>query len=53
MIFRSINTCLYYAEKIPKQYGNYRYRDYIPAKDRVTTYCKPVYVKDGPNIYDH
>ena len=53
MIFRSINTCLYYAEKIPKQYGNYRYRDYIPAKDRITTYCKPVYVKDGPNINDH
>ena len=53
MIFRSIDVCQYYAARIPKQYGNYTYRDYIPPKDRVTAYCKPVYIQDGPNVYDH
>ena len=53
MIFRSIDVCQYYAARIPRQYGNYKYRDYIPPKDRVTAYCKPVRVQDGPNVYDH
>ena len=53
MYFRDINVCIYYAKKIPLQYGNYRWRDYVDPKDRVTAYCKPVYMKDGPNIYDH
>ena len=53
MIFRSIDVCQYYAARIPRQYGNYKYRDYIPPKDRVTAYCKPVYIQDGPNVYDH
>ena len=53
MIFRSIDTCLYYAKRIPKQYGNYRYKDLVPAEHRITAYCKPVYVKDGDYIYDH
>jgi hypothetical protein len=53
MYFRSIDVCQYYAKAIPRQYGNYSYRDRVDPKDRVTAYCKPVYVKDGPNIYDH
>ena len=53
MIFRSIDVCLYYAKRIPQQYGNFKYKTYVDPKDRDTTYCKPVYVKDGPNIYDH
>lgn len=53
MIFRSIDVCLYYAKRIPKQYGNFSYHRYIDPKDRVTAYCKPVYVQDGPNVYDH
>ena len=53
MIFRDINVCQYYAKKIPLQYGNYRHKYLIPPEDRITAYCKPVYVKDGPNIYDH
>ena len=53
MYFRSIDVCQYYAKAIPRQYGNYSYRDRVDPKDRITAYCKPVYVKDGPNIYDH
>ena len=53
MIFRSIDVCQYYAARVPKQYGNYSYRMYIDPKDRITAYCKPVYIQDGPNIYDH
>jgi hypothetical protein len=53
MIFRSIDVCQYYAKRIPRQYGNYSYNSYIDPKDRVTAYCKPVYVQDGPNVYDH
>ena len=53
MIFRSIDVCQYYAKRIPRQYGNYSYNSYVDPKDRVTAYCKPVKVQDGPNIYDH
>ena len=53
MIFRSIDVCHYYAKRIPRQYGNFSYSSYVDPKDRVTAYCKPVYVKDGPSIYDH
>jgi len=53
MYFRSIDVCQYYAKAIPRQYGNYSYSSRVDPKDRITAYCKPVYVKDGPNIYDH
>ena len=53
MIFRSIAVWQYYAKRIPRQYGNFSYSTYVDPKDRVTAYCKPVYVKDGPGIYDH
>lgn len=53
MIFRSIDVCLYYAKRIPRQYGNFKYRQYVDPEDRITSYCKPVYVQDGPNIYDY
>ena len=53
MIFRSIDVCQYYAKRIPRQYGNYSYSSLVPPEHRVTAYCKPVYVKDGSNVYDH
>jgi hypothetical protein len=53
MYFRSITTCLWYAEKIPKRYGNYAWDSYVDPRDRVTAYCKPVKIKDGEHIYDH
>ena len=53
MYFRSLTTCLWYAKKIPQQYGNYSWDSYVDPKDRITAYCKPVYVKDGPYVYDH
>ena len=53
MYFRSIDVCQYYAKRIPRQYGNYRYKDLVPSKHRITAYCKPVYVQDGDYIYDH
>tara|TARA_B100000212_G_C26927171_1_gene344550 strand:+ start:180 stop:341 length:162 start_codon:yes stop_codon:yes gene_type:complete len=53
MYFRSIDVCQYYAKRIPRQYGNYGYKDLVPSEHRITAYCKPVYVKDGDYIYDH
>ena len=53
MIFRSIDVCQYYAKRIPRQYGDYGSKYLMDPKDRVTAYCKPVYVQDGPNVYDH
>jgi hypothetical protein len=53
MYFRSIDVCQYYAKRIPRQYGNYSHSGLVPKEHRVTAYCKPVKVKDGPNIYDH
>ena len=53
MYFRSIDVCQYYAKRIPRQYGNYSYSCLVPEEHRVTAYCKPVKVQDGPNIYDH
>ena len=32
MYFRSIDVCQYYAKRIPRQYGNYRYKDLVPSK---------------------
>lgn len=54
MYFFSIDRCQYFAKKVPEQYGNYRHRYLIPPKDRITAYCKPVYVNPEtikPEIY--
>jgi len=53
MYFRSIDVCQYYAKRIPQQYGNYSYTSYVPPEHRITAYCKPTKVQDGPYIYDH
>ena len=53
MYFRSIDGCQYYAKRVPRQYGNYGSKYLVPLEHRITAYCKPVYVKDGPYIYDH
>ena len=53
MYFRSISTCLWYAKRIPQQFGNYSYSYHVDPKDRVTAYCKPVKIQDGEHIYDH
>ena len=53
MYFRSIDVCQYYAKRIPRQYGNYGSKYLIPKEHRITAYCKPVKVQDGPHIYDH
>ena len=52
MYFRSIDVCQYYAKRIPRQYGNYSHSSLVPAKHRVTDYCKPVKVQAGPGGYD-
>ena len=53
MIFRSIDVCQYYAQRIPRQYGNYSYSNLVPLEHRVTAYCKPIKTQDGPHVYDH
>ena len=53
MYFRSIDVCQYYAKRIPRQYGNYGSKYLVPKEHRITAYCKPVKVQDGPYVYDH
>jgi len=53
MYFRSIDVCQYYAKRIPRQYGNYSYSSMVPPEHRITAYCKPMKMKDGPYVYDH
>ena len=54
MYFRSIDVCQYYASRILRQYGNFRYKSFVDPKDRVTSYCKPVYVDSSRTmLYDH
>ena len=52
MYFYDINKCLYFAKKIPTQYGNYGLSMYIDPKDRITAYCKPIYSQDFEGIYE-
>ena len=35
MYFRSIDVCQYYASRIPRQYGNFKYKSFVDPKDRV------------------
>ena len=54
MYFRSIDTCQYYAKRIPRQYGNYGSKHLVPAEHRITAYCKPVYIDSNTKtLYDH
>ena len=47
MYFASITTCNFYAAQSTKRYGSYRYLDWMDARDRVTAYCIPKYIKKG------
>ena len=51
MYFYDIHDCQYFAKAVPRQYGNYNYNSFVDARDRITTYCQPVYMKDGSHIY--
>ena len=54
MYFASIDTCNWYASRIVKRYGNYKYSSMVPEKHRATAYCKPIYVdKTKTLVYDH
>ena len=54
MYFRSINTCQYYASRIPKQYGNYGSKYRVPAEHKITAYCKPKRVNpETTQVYDY
>ena len=53
MYFRSIDVCQYYAKRIPRSYGNYGSKYLVAKEHRITSYCKPVKVQDGPYLYDH
>lgn len=51
LYFYDINECQYFAKAVPRQYGNYNYSSYVDPRDRITAYCKPVYMQDSPYIY--
>ena len=46
MYFRSIDTCQYYAKRIPKIYG------YVGGDIKVTAYCKPQLVDPKKTLVD-
>ena len=52
MYFQRLHDCLYYAERTVKQYKNYPWDAHVDPRDRVTAYCKPVYVEKGTVMYD-
>ena len=35
-------------QNVSRQYGNYGNKHLVPPEHRITAYCKPVYVQDGP-----
>jgi hypothetical protein len=47
MHFYDLSRCNWFASEIVKRYGNYRYREYMDAKDRATAYCLPKYIPEG------
>jgi len=47
MFFEDIDRCNYFASRIVRRYGNYRYYDYLDPRDRVTAYCVPKLIKKG------
>lgn len=53
MYFRNINDCHYFAERVVKRYGNYKYSSLVPDKHKATAYCKVIYIdpKKTPNLY--
>mgnify|MGYP005993933811 CR=1 FL=1 len=54
MIFRSVNTCNWYASQVVKRYGNYRFYDNVPHDKKATAYCVPREVDPAKTrIYDH
>ena len=54
MIFRSIETCNWYASRVVKRYGNYRYDFLQDPKDKATAYCKVIRVYPSKTeVYDH
>lgn len=52
MMFYNINDCNYFASRLTKTYGNYRYSDLVPTDRRRTAYCVPRLVDQAKhNIY--
>lgn len=41
MMFYNINDCNYFASRLTKTYGNYKYSDLMPAERKRTAYCVP------------
>lgn len=53
MYFYDIDRCQYFASKTVKQHGNYTHSYLVDAKDRITAYCKPVYIDSKtPTLYE-
>ena len=41
LVFYSVVDCQWYAKRLARQYGNYKYVDLVDPRDRITTYCIP------------
>lgn len=41
LVFHSVVDCQWYAKRLARQYGNYKYVDLVDPRDRITTYCVP------------
>ena len=54
MYFPGIETCNWYASRVVKRYGNYRYDFLQDPKDKATAYCKVIRVDPSKTeVYDH
>jgi len=52
MMFYNINDCNYFASRLTRTYGNYRYAQNIPLDKKRTAYCVPRLVDQAKhNIY--
>jgi len=47
MYFADIVRCNFFAKEVSRRYGNYKDIYKMDARDRVTAYCVPKFVKDG------
>lgn len=54
MYFWNINDCNYYASRLTRRYGNYKYNHQVPQESKATAYCTPKLVdtsKIRPQVY--
>jgi hypothetical protein len=47
MYFWDVNKCNYFASKLVKRYGNYKYKYRLDKQHKSTAYCVPKYIEQN------